>query len=95
MNIRQCLLPVIQKQKLKKVILFGSRARGDNRSDSDYDFYVDAPEIKDMFAFNGLYIEFENALHSSVDIVLTPDSYTKIDDYILEAIDRDGVQIYG
>jgi len=32
------------------VILFGSRARGADRADSDYDFLVVQPEVRDRFA---------------------------------------------
>ena len=32
-----------------KVYLFGSRARGDNRPDSDYDFCIVAPEGMGLF----------------------------------------------
>lgn len=33
-----------------RVILFGSRARGEARADSDYDFLVIEPEVEDRFA---------------------------------------------
>lgn len=35
--------------KIEKAILFGSRARGDNLKDSDYDIILVSPEFKDIF----------------------------------------------
>ena len=94
-ELKMKLMPVIKKQKLQSVKLFGSRARGDNRSDSDYDLYIDAPYIEDMFELGTLFEELKRALKADVDIVLKPDIYTRLDDYMLKAIQRDGIAIYG
>jgi len=37
--LREKVKPIADKYGLAAVHLFGSRARGDNKSDSDYDFY--------------------------------------------------------
>lgn len=94
LDLRKKIMPVVKKQKLQKVVLFGSRARGDNSPDSDYDFYVDAPEIHSLFAFGGLCIDFENALNKDVDLVMVPDKYTQIKQSLLDNIHREGVVIY-
>lgn len=86
---------VITKYQLKKVILFGSRARGDNRIDSDYDFYIDAPNITSLLQLGCLFDDMKKALNAEVDIVLFPDKYTKIKPYLLNAISEEGVVIYG
>ena len=52
-----------------KVYLFGSRARGDNRPDSDYDFCVEAPEGMGLFKMGGFYGKLEEALGTEIDIV--------------------------
>lgn len=52
-----------------RVYLFGSRARGDNRPDSDYDFCVVAPEGMGLFRMGGFYGKLEEALGAEVDIV--------------------------
>lgn len=52
-----------------KVYLFGSRARGDNRPDSDYDFCVETPEGMGLFKMGGLYGKLEEAIGTEIDIV--------------------------
>ncbi len=52
-----------------KVYLFGSRARGDNRPDSDHDFCVVAPEGTGLFTMGGLYGRPEEAFGAEVDAV--------------------------
>lgn len=86
---------VVKKYKMNKVILFGSRARGDNQDNSDYDFYIDAPNLKSLLQFGVMVEDMKKVLHSDVDIVLFPDEYTKIQPYLLDAIQKDGIMIYG
>ncbi|MFH0876242.1 MAG: nucleotidyltransferase domain-containing protein [archaeon] len=40
---------VRKKYNVKKAILFGSRARGDNFKDSDYDILIVSPDFKGIF----------------------------------------------
>lgn len=94
-DLKNKILPVVKKHKLVSVYLFGSRARGDAQKDSDYDFYIDAPYIEDMLDFGELFTDMKDVLQAKVDIVLVPDSYTKLDEYIMKAIQRDGVLVYG
>ncbi len=93
-DLREKIMPVVTKRNLNKVVLFGSRARGDNSEESDYDFYVDAPEIRSLFDLGGLYIDFEKELHQDVDLVMVPDKYTKIKQSLLDNIAQEGVVIY-
>lgn len=39
-GIKMLLLRLLKDTEYKQIILFGSRARGDNREDSDYDILV-------------------------------------------------------
>lgn len=94
-KLRLQIADVIEKYKLNKVILFGSRARGDNQDNSDYDFYIDAPNLKSLLQFGTMVGDMKKALQSNVDIVLFPDEYTKVQPYLLDAIQKDGVMIYG
>ena len=52
-----------------KVYLFGFRARGDNRPDSDYDFCIVAPEGMGLFKMGGFYGKLEEALGTEIDII--------------------------
>jgi predicted nucleotidyltransferase len=47
---RKALDEVYGTQKIERVVLFGSRARGDARADSDYDVAVFLRDIQDRFA---------------------------------------------
>jgi predicted nucleotidyltransferase len=51
--------------------LFGSRARGDNRPDSDIDIIVDiAPDaVEDMFAYAGLKLYIAGLFEGPVDVI--------------------------
>lgn len=62
---------LLRKYHVKELSLFGSRARGDNRTDSDVDFLVDfQPHAKvDLFDFVSLKLELEKLLGFSVDLV--------------------------
>lgn len=50
-EIRDIVAPIAEKYGVKKVFLFGSRARGDYREDSDYDFSIDPGELTDYFEY--------------------------------------------
>ena len=51
-----------------KVYLFGSRARGDNTADSDYDFFVVPDDDCGMFRLAGFFGKLQEAL-GDVDVV--------------------------
>lgn len=51
-----------------RVYLFGSRARGDNRPDSDYDFFVVPSDDCGLFRLAGFFGRLEDAL-GDVDVV--------------------------
>ena len=52
-----------------RVCLFGSRARGDNRDDSDYDLCILAPKECGLFKFCSFVSDLEDALGAKVDAV--------------------------
>ncbi|MBQ9582613.1 MAG: nucleotidyltransferase domain-containing protein [Synergistaceae bacterium] len=68
-ELKKIVAPIAEKRGVEKVYLFGSRARGDNRPDSDYDFFVHRGTLKGL-AYFGLIGDLEDALVTSVDIVL-------------------------
>lgn len=76
-----------QKCGIEKVILFGSRARGDNRERSDIDLAVSGGKIA----------EFATSLDDEVWTLLSFDVVnldSAVQPALLENIDRDGVVIY-
>jgi predicted nucleotidyltransferase len=61
--------PIAEEYGVKRVILFGSMARGDDTYESDYDLCVDLGRIDDLVKMCGFIIELESALGRSVDVV--------------------------
>ena len=61
--------PIAAEYGILSIYLFGSRARGDNRPDSDYDFCVKPPKGMGLFKMGGFYGKLEDALGTGIDIV--------------------------
>lgn len=84
--------PIARRHNISKVYLFGSRARGDNRRDSDFDMIVEtAPGFRlfDLFAFQD---ELEAILKYEVDAMTTG---ALRDDNFSRTVLRERVRIYG
>lgn len=95
LNLKEKILPIAKKYKLNSMYLFGSRARGDANTSSDYDFYVERNETMGMFELSGLFQDLQELLQREVDIVVKPTSkYSKLDNYISQAIQQDGILLY-
>ncbi len=62
---------LLRKYHVKELSLFGSRARGDNRPDSDVDLLVDfIPNSHvDLIQFSELQLELQKMLGTPVDLV--------------------------
>jgi uncharacterized protein len=62
---------LLKKYHVKELALFGSRARGDNRPDSDVDLLVDfIPGFRiDLIQFSELQLELQKVLGVPVDLV--------------------------
>lgn len=86
-DIMQSIIDLAKRCDLSKVILFGSRARGDNRERSDIDLAISG----------GNYVEFALAVDEVIptllmfDVVVT-DKFLSAE--LREAIERDGVLLY-
>ena len=59
---------VAARHGMIRVYLFGSRARGDNTADSDYDFFVVPDDDCGMFRLAGFFGKLQEAL-GDVDVV--------------------------
>jgi predicted nucleotidyltransferase len=70
-QIKERITPVAQSYGVKRVMLFGSYARGEATENSDIDFHIDAGEIKDLFALSGFRLDLEDCLNKKVDVVTT------------------------
>ena len=90
---------IVNKVNPDKIILFGSRARGDNRDDSDYDLLVlKGNSGKKMFA-GEIYSEFyDNDVMIPVDVLLvdTERYSNKLSEmgFLYREISKEGVLLY-
>ncbi len=73
--------PIAEEYGMIRVYLIGSRARGDNRPDSDYDFCVVEPRGTGMFRMSGFFHKLKDALGAEIDVVsenaLTDDDFSR------------------
>ncbi len=60
-----------RKNKVRELSIFGSRARGDGRPDSDYDLLVDfGPDADvDLFDYSRMQVDLEEIIGHKVDLV--------------------------
>lgn len=68
-EIRRLAGPVAERYGVERVWLFGSRARGDNRPDSDYDFLISPGAVHSLWQYADFVEDLERALKSHVDVV--------------------------
>ena len=68
-DIKKVVAKIAPEYNLKKVTLFGSRANGNNREDSDIDLIVDFPEDTGLIAHVSLKYDLEDAFGLNVDVI--------------------------
>ncbi len=68
-EIKQKILPILQRYEVKKVGLFGSCIREELRKDSDIDILVEIEKDISLLDFVGIKLEIEEALGNKVDLV--------------------------
>ena len=100
-NIEQIINIIVSEIEPDKIILFGSRARGDWDNDSDYDILVLKHGVTNGRKLSGdLKIRFyKERLLLSIDIVVMEhDRFYQLSDapgYIYKDIKKEGIYIYG
>ena len=88
-EIKQKILPILEKYNIKRAGLFGSYVRGDMREDSDIDILVEIEEDISLLDFVGIKLEIEETLGKKVDLV----EYNTIKPLIREKIIKEQVGI--
>jgi len=68
-HYRNEILALAEKRGAHNIRVFGSIARGDQRSDSDIDFLVDFEPGRSLLDLTGLWLDLEGALGCKVDVV--------------------------
>ena len=94
-DIKFSVEKICDRHNVKKLVLFGSYARGEESSDSDMDFCVSFSSLSPKeYAkhFFGVFHELQETLGHKVDL-LSEHGLTK--QSLKERIDRDGVRLYG
>lgn len=66
------IIPVIRNYPIKSIVLFGSRADGTNREDSDVDLLIEFSAPVTLLTLSGLQLQLEEALQLDVDVVHGP-----------------------
>ncbi len=89
-EIKVKINPILKKYGVKSASIFGSVARGENKSDSDIDMIVAIEKNIGVYEFVALKHELEDMLGKEVDLV----SRGSINKYIGPYIEKDIVNIY-
>ena len=87
----EIVAPIAKKRGVDRIYLFGSRARGDNDGESDYDFYIIPGRINSLIGLSGLMQDLKEALGIEVDII-SEDPHIKED--FLQGVLRDRRLVY-
>jgi predicted nucleotidyltransferase len=91
-EIKLKLTPVLLKYGVLRAAVFGSVARGEDRSDSDVDLLVKVGSLPfGIWGFVGLKQDLEKALGKKVDVI----SEGALNSKLAKNIQRDLTQIYG
>ena len=89
-ELRDTIAPLAARYGVERVYLFGSRARGDNQPDSDYDFLISKGCIQSLFTHAALWQDLEAALHAPFDLVTD----TSGDRELIRQARKDAILIY-
>jgi len=99
-NIKAILLNALKNVKYKQIILFGSRATGNNREDSDYDVLVIVDNEFNMEEIRKIECEIRKEMAShliDVDILVRTEEliskYKKVSGTVIYEAMKEGVLI--
>lgn len=94
-EIREKAVPIAERYGLKKLIVFGSYARGSATEKSDIDFYAELPEKFGLFRMGALQSDLEEAFRKEIDLITDGMTKNASDDSFARNIREDGVLLYG
>jgi predicted nucleotidyltransferase len=78
MELQKAVAPLASRFGVERMYLFGSRARGDHRADSDYDFLISKGRVQSLFTNAALWQALEDTLQAPVDLVTDTSSDTEL-----------------
>jgi len=68
---KKTIQKIANKYGITKILIFGSVARGDDRSDSDIDLLVTLEKNKTLFDLGGFYMDLSKLLDKEISLVTT------------------------
>lgn len=66
---RQEILRIAREHGARRIRLFGSAARGEDRPDSDVDFLVEMEDGRSLLDIGGMQMDLQDLLGRKVDVV--------------------------
>ena len=87
--IEKILVTVLKSATCEAIILFGSRARGDFNSKSDYDIAVKGMSEKDFAKINDLLADNDFTL-KKIEILM----YEQLNESYKKSVDTEGIVLY-
>ena len=70
--IKNAIVKIAEKYSIKRAVLFGSRANGTNRDNSDIDLIIEFSKKVSLRTISSLKLELQSMLNLDVDIVHGP-----------------------
>lgn len=89
-EIKRISVPVAEKYGVKKLALFGSYARGEQKERSDIDFLMEKGNVRDFFSYFGFIHALEDTLGVHVDVL----TYDSLQDSLISDAVEDEVVLY-
>ena len=89
-DLKRLAPDIAKKRNIETLYLFGSRARGDNGPNSDYDFAYRAGENASAIKIAGMMADLEELVGNKVDVV----NMKAASDHFLKEIEKDGILLY-
>ena len=68
-TMRKIIYPIVIEYPVDKIILFGSRANGTNRPDSDVDLIIEFHKPISLLTLSKVRVRLEELLELKVDVV--------------------------
>ncbi|MFA5169578.1 MAG: nucleotidyltransferase family protein [Candidatus Paceibacterota bacterium] len=90
-ELKKTISSVLKRNNVKKLSVFGSVARGEDKKGSDIDLLVKFNGQRGLTDLVGLKIELESKLNRKVDI----NTYNSVSPLLKEKIEKDEVVVYG
>ena len=89
-EIKEIVSKIAVRYGISKILLFGSRAKGNEKLESDYDFLITNGNMKSLLEFSGFCLDLEDAFNAPVDVITD----TSFDEDLIVEAKKDGILIY-